>query len=73
MTNYRLFFINDASGHIERAEIVQACDDDQAVLNSEGRTRLQTMELWHLARKVRVFDKVAEPKKPLRSAVPFGR
>ena len=73
MTNYRLFFINDASGHIDRAEIVEACDDDQAVLNSESRTGLQAMELWHLARKVRVFDKPAEPDRPLRSAIQFGR
>ncbi len=70
MTSYRLFFINTASGRIDRAKVVEACDDDGAVLTSEGRTGSQAMELWHLARKVRAFDKHSET---VRSAIPLDR
>ena len=56
MTGYRLFFINNVSGRIDRAEVVEAPDDGGAVRTSESRAGPQAMELWHLARRVHCFD-----------------
>lgn len=55
MTQYRLFFINTASGHIDRAEVVDAIDDLQAVEVCQGRPESQASELWYRSRRVHSF------------------
>lgn len=66
MTQYRLFFINTRSGHIERAEVVDAIDDVQAVEACQARTGDQALELWCRARRVHSFEvKPASAPMPL--------
>lgn len=56
MTQYRLYYINTASGHINRAEVIDALDDVRAVQACRSRIGLQAMELWCRARRVHSFE-----------------
>jgi len=52
MPFYRLYHINQSSGHIERAEVIEAEDDVRAVAIVKARKRDAPVELWQERRKV---------------------
>lgn len=56
MVPYRLFFLNASSGRVERAEIVEAADDEDAVQFCDDGPRYQDAELWCGARRVHCFS-----------------
>ena len=56
MTHYRLFLVNAASGRVERAEIVEAANDEDAVHVCDEAPRHQASELWCGARRVHCFN-----------------
>lgn len=60
MPDYRLYFLDRHTGHIEGAENFHAADDVSAVHQIELREHSQPMELWCGARKVAHFDAVPE-------------
>jgi hypothetical protein len=49
---YRLYYLNRDSGHIDRAEEIDAADDVRAVAIVRERERDSAVELWQQARKV---------------------
>jgi hypothetical protein len=51
---YRLFRL-DKSGHVERAEIIQAADDHEAKAGALKLVDGQSMELWDRDRCVAVY------------------
>ena len=64
MESYRLYFMT-ASGHIEGVDAFLCDNDEEALEISRGKADGRPMELWHLARRVRVFPGGAEePKHP---------
>lgn len=52
MPYYHLYHLNPSSGHIDRAEAIDAADDVQAVAMTRGSERLTPVELWQEGRKV---------------------
>lgn len=60
MPGYRLYFLDRHSGHIERAETLQAADDVAAIHRIQLRGSTEPMELSCGGRKVCRFDGVPE-------------
>lgn len=58
MPDYRLYFLDRQSGHIERAETLNAADDVAAIHRIQLRGSPEPMELWCGGRKVSRFDGV---------------
>ena len=56
MSHYRLYFMNERSGHIDRAENLEADDDVQAVEAARKLAGKQPLELWRDTRKVYRFE-----------------
>jgi hypothetical protein len=56
MPNYRLYFLSEFSGHIDRAEDLFAPDDVSAICAVQERDVVAPMELWCGSRKVSRFD-----------------
>jgi hypothetical protein len=52
MPYYRLYYLNRGSGHIDRAEEIDAADDVRAVAIVRERERDTAVELWQQSRKV---------------------
>lgn len=60
MPDYRLYFLDCYTGHIEGAENFHAADDVAAVHRIQLRGSTKPMELWCGGRKVSRFDGVPE-------------
>jgi hypothetical protein len=60
MPDYRLYFLDRFSGHIEGAENFHAADDVAAIHRIQLRGSPEPMELWSGARKVSRFDGVPQ-------------
>ena len=56
MSYYRLYFMDNYTGHIERFEELDAADDRGAVALAETKLGPQALELWCSHRKVARFD-----------------
>jgi hypothetical protein len=56
MAVYRLYWMNSASGHIERVENITARDDVEAMEIGRGLSGEQPLELWCDGRKVYRFE-----------------
>lgn len=52
MTNYRLYFLDGFSGHVDRAEYLSARDDGEALAMVGKLPRAQPIELWHQGHKI---------------------
>lgn len=61
MPYYRLYFVNQQSGHIERFEEMDAADDAEAMAQAEPFEGEHALELWCERRKVARI----EPNDPL--------
>lgn len=70
MPLYRLYHLNDFSGHIDRDEEFHASDDVEAIHRVQARPRLANMELWSGGRKVSRFDAVSNVTQGLRAEKP---
>lgn len=60
MPDYRLYFLDRETGHIERAETLQAADDVAAIHRIQLRGSAEPMELWCGGRKVSRFNDAPE-------------
>ena len=56
MAHYRLYFLDNRTGKIERFEEFEACDDDKALDVIELRIGDQPLELWSGGRKIGQFE-----------------
>lgn len=54
--HYRLYFMSKKTGHIDRAENLQARDDREAIETAAGLGGDYPMELWENTRKVHRFE-----------------
>lgn len=59
MKDYRLYFLDRFSGHINTVEDFVAADDEQAIAKAEQRNDGRVMELWHRGHKLRHWDQTA--------------
>jgi hypothetical protein len=72
VSEYRLYFMDCFSGHIESRHDFVAATDDEAINLAAGRRNDQPMELWQRARKIERWEAVS-PLDPLyRSSVPLA-
>ena len=55
MSDYRLYFLDPASGRFERTLDLQAHDDAGAIALAQTHVGRHALELWTDARKVRRF------------------
>ena len=60
MQNYRLYFLNSFSGHIDAVEDMASTDDASAVRLTSERAGQVPIELWRDGRKVARFDAALE-------------
>lgn len=56
MPVYRLYFLANPSGSIERFEEFEAADDDEALAMIDQQIGDQPLELWSDRRKIGQFD-----------------
>lgn len=56
MKDYRLYFLDDYSGHIDQVEEFDAAGDDEAVAVALSKSNGRPMELWHRHHKLRHWD-----------------
>lgn len=56
MPYYRLYYMNQSSGHIERFEEFDTADDVEAVRTVSPSAREQPLELWCENRKIQRFE-----------------
>ena len=56
MSYYRIYFMNSSNGHIDRAEDLQARDDQEAIATTNPLVDGQPVELWCGTRKVLRFE-----------------
>ena len=56
MVQYRLYFIDRFSGHIETSREFHADDDSAAIELAAGLRKGQPMELWSRDRKVKRWE-----------------
>jgi hypothetical protein len=67
--DYRLYFLDPHTGHIDRVEEFHSSDDVEAVCLVGQRTAAVPMELWCGGRKVSRFDAVPEGAAAVRIPV----
>lgn len=63
MPNYRLYLLNQFSGHIDGVEDITSADDVGAIAQATERPRGVPAELWCGGRKVCRFDAPPEVSK----------
>jgi hypothetical protein len=63
MNAYRLYFVG-ADGHFKGVEVIEADDDDTAILAARKHAGALPMELWNADRRVETFPAVS-PGRPL--------
>lgn len=56
MKDYRLYFLDGFSGHIDQVEEIEAKGDDEALAIAVARSGGRPTELWHRHRKLRHWD-----------------
>lgn len=56
MADYRIYFMNRFSGHIEERREFIAADDDEAIGIAAGWSTGQPMELWAGDHKLKRWD-----------------
>ena len=56
MKDYRLYFLDRYSGHIDEVEEFDADGDEEAVAAALGKSNGRAMELWHRHHKLRHWD-----------------
>jgi hypothetical protein len=56
MTNYRLYLMNNRTGHIDQADHIQAVHDLHGIFMAESVSDHRPMELWCGNRKVHRFE-----------------
>ena len=56
MPSYGLSYLNEFTGHIDRAEEFHASDDVEAIHQIQAGPRRSDMELWCAARKICRFE-----------------
>ena len=61
MAYYRLYVLDDRSGHFVGFEEIEAVDDPEAVRASGPHIGARALELWCGERKVRSFAAVETP------------
>lgn len=54
--DYRLYFLDDYSGHIDEVEEIVAADDAEAMKIATARSGRRAMELWHRHHKLKHWD-----------------
>ena len=54
--DYRLYFLDGYSGHIDAVEEFDAAGDEEAVALALARSNGRAMELWHRHHKLRHWD-----------------
>jgi hypothetical protein len=54
--DYRLYFLDGYSGHIDEVEEFAAPGDEEAVAVATGKANGRPMELWHRHHKLRHWD-----------------
>ncbi len=59
MSSYRIYFMNHASGHIERASDLEAASDREAVRKVRSLRVAGPLELWCGARKLLRLERPA--------------
>ena len=68
MPEYRLYFLDRFTGHIEGAENFHASDDPAAVHRVQQHPRTQPLELWREGKKVARFDVPPDTAQPANHA-----
>jgi hypothetical protein len=63
MLDYRLYFMSNKTGHIQRFEEFEAEDHEAAKQIAAAKLDSQPLELWHRHLKVQRFEP-ANPKAP---------
>lgn len=56
MNDYRLYFLDGFSGHIDEVEEIEADGDEQAIALALARSGGRAMELWHRHHKLKHWD-----------------
>ena len=56
MQNYRLYYLDQQSGHIAEVEEFTAGSDAEAVAMAAARPTLRARELWHGHHKLKHWD-----------------
>lgn len=56
MAHYRLYFMNNGSGHIDSARDLEAGDDPAAIEAAHDLVKDKAIELWCGTRKVHRFE-----------------
>lgn len=64
MGGYRLFHIGNHSGRIERCDVIDAVDDDAAILSAQAQAGPNAMELWQQARRIQRFERTLPDERP---------
>ena len=59
MKEYRLYFLDRFSGHIDEVEEIAAAGDEEAVALAAARSSGRAMELWHRQHKLKHWDETA--------------
>jgi hypothetical protein len=54
--DYRLYYLDPFSGHIDEVEEIHAAGDEEAVALAVRNGSGRAMELWHRHRKLRHWD-----------------
>jgi hypothetical protein len=59
--DYRLYFLDRFSGHIDEVEEIAAAGDEQAIELADRKRNGRAMELWHRHHKLRHWDEALSP------------
>jgi len=64
MTNYRLYFLTNDGGHIDRFEPIKADSDAEAIEAARRHICAWPLELWWRGRKVHSFSALLSVTRP---------
>ena len=56
MKNYRLYYLDRLTGHIDEVEDIAATDDSEAIAMAAARPDHRARELWHRHHKLKHWD-----------------